>query len=102
LTGKKDGQSILKIGMLCPKGERRVRASLTPTKEMKEDEMAKWKLLLGSRKFWAAFVGLLFMVIQNFDPNFNVPETETVAFVSMLAAYILGVALEDGLSRRGA
>lgn len=59
--------------------------------------MEKWKLLLGSRKFWAAFVGLLFLVIRNFDPGFDVPESETVAFVSILAAYILGVALEDGL-----
>ena len=64
--------------------------------------MAKWKLLLSSRKFWAAFVGILFLVVRNFDPTFDVPETETVAFVSVLAAYILGVALEDGLSRRGA
>lgn len=63
--------------------------------------MTKWKLLLGSRKFWAAFVGLLFLVIRSIDPAFDVPETETVAFVSVLAAYILGVALEDGLSRRG-
>jgi len=46
-------------------------------------------------------VGLLFLVIRNFDPTFDVPETETVAFVSVLASYILGVALEDGLSRRG-
>jgi len=59
--------------------------------------MEKWKLLLGSRKFWAAFVGLLFLVIRNFDPGFDVPENETVAFVSILAAYILGVALEDGM-----
>ena len=59
--------------------------------------MEKCKLLLGSRKFWAAFVGLLFLVIQNFDPAFNVPEEETVAFVSVLAAYILGTALEDGM-----
>jgi uncharacterized membrane protein len=63
--------------------------------------MSKWKLLLGSRKFWAAVVGLLFLVIKNFDSGFNVPETETVAFVSVLAAYILGVALEDGLRADG-
>jgi uncharacterized membrane protein len=66
-----------------------------------EEGMSKWKLLLGSRKFWAAFVGLLFLVIRNFDSGFDVPESETVAFVSVLAAYILGVALEDGLSKRG-
>jgi hypothetical protein len=66
----------------------------------KERKMAKWKVLLGSRKFWAAFVGLAFLVIRNFDASFNVPETETVGFVSILAAYILGVALEDGLTKR--
>jgi len=59
--------------------------------------MEKWKMLVGSRKFWAAVVGLLFLVIKNFDPAFDVPENETIAFVSVLAAYILGVALEDGL-----
>jgi len=68
-----------------------------PVHGKKEERMEKWKLLLGSRKFWAAFVGLLFLVIRNFDPGFDVPESETVAFVSILAAYILGVALEDGL-----
>jgi len=70
-------------------------------KDEKEEGMSKWKLLLGSRKFWAALVGLLFLVIRNFDPGFDVPESETVAFVSILAAYILGVAREDGLSNRG-
>ncbi|MDO9084823.1 MAG: hypothetical protein Q7U53_01340 [Anaerolineaceae bacterium] len=59
--------------------------------------MEKWKLLLGSRKFWAAMVGLVFLVIRNFDPTFAVPENETIAFVSVLAAYILGVAVEDGM-----
>ena len=63
--------------------------------------MEKWKLLLGSREFWAAVVGLAFLVIRNFDPTFAVPETETIAFVSVLAAYILGVALEDGLKGNG-
>lgn len=58
----------------------------------------KWKLLLGSRKFWAAVIGLVFLMVRNFDPNFNVPEDETIAFISILAAYILGVALEDGIS----
>ncbi len=61
--------------------------------------MEKIKLLLTSRKFWAAFVGLLFLVVKNFDPTFDIPEGETVAFVSMLAAYILGVAVEDGLRK---
>ena len=63
--------------------------------------MEKWKLLLGSRKFWAAVIGLAFLVIRHFDPTFEVPENETIAFVSVLAAYILGVAVEDGLKANG-
>lgn len=59
----------------------------------------KWKQLLGSRKFWAAVIGLVFLTIRNFDPTFQVPEEETIAFISLLAAYILGVALEDGISK---
>ncbi len=59
----------------------------------------KWKQLLGSRKFWAAVIGLVFLTIRNFDPSFQVPEEETIAFISLLAAYILGVALEDGFSK---
>jgi len=59
--------------------------------------MQKWKLLLGSRKFWAAVLGLAFLVIRDFDPAFEVPENEAIAVVSVLAAYILGVAVEDGL-----
>lgn len=58
----------------------------------------KWKMLLSSRKFWAALVGLIFLTVRNFDPEFQIPEEETIAFVSILAAYILGVALEDGIS----
>lgn len=60
---------------------------------------SKWKILIASRKFWAALVGLLFLILRHFDPNFVVPEEETIAFISVLAAYILGTALEDGLSR---
>ena len=60
----------------------------------------KWKSLFTSRKFCAALVGLLFLTIRHFDPNFVVPEEETIAFISVLAAYILGTALEDGLSKK--
>jgi hypothetical protein len=42
-------------------------------------------------------IGLAFLVIRHFAPPFEVPENETIAVVSVLAAYILGVAVEDGL-----
>jgi len=61
--------------------------------------MNKWKLLLASRKFWAAVIGTLFLIIRHFDPSFEVPENEAVVFVSLLAAYILGVAVEDGFRK---
>jgi hypothetical protein len=62
--------------------------------------MSKLKQLLASRKFWAALVGLTLVVIKAFDPEFPLAEDQLVGIVSVLAAYILGTALEDGLSQR--
>jgi len=59
--------------------------------------MAKWKLLLGSRKFWAAVVGLVLLVVKHFEPDFPLEAEETANLVYLLMAYILGTALEDGL-----
>jgi hypothetical protein len=62
--------------------------------------MEKIKLLLGSRKFWAALVGLTLMVLKAYQPNFPL-ETEPLAgILAVLAAYILGTALEDGLTHQ--
>ena len=62
--------------------------------------MDKLKLLLGSRKFWAAVVGLLLMIIKLFAPDFPLSEEQVLPIVLILASYILGTALEDGLSRQ--
>ena len=59
--------------------------------------MSKWKLLLGSRKFWAAVVGLVLLVVKNFEPDFPLEAEPVANMVYLLMAYILGVALEDGL-----
>ena len=59
--------------------------------------MDKFKLLLGSRKFWAAVMGLAVVVIKAFRPDFPLTETQMTELVYVLVAYILGVALEDGL-----
>jgi hypothetical protein len=59
--------------------------------------MEKFKLLLGSRKFWAALVGLTFVILGYFVPDFPLPEEQVVNLVYIIVAYILGTAVEDGL-----
>jgi hypothetical protein len=59
----------------------------------------KFKLLLGSRKFWAAVFGLVIVVVKGFYPDFPLEAESITAVVAVLVAYILGVSLEDGLSR---
>ena len=59
---------------------------------------SKWKLLLASRKFWAALIGLVFVGLQTWQPDFPLQAEQVTNLVAVLAAYILGVALEDGLS----
>jgi len=61
--------------------------------------MQKLKLLLGSRKFWAAFFGLALVIAKTFKPDFPLQEEQLTAVVYVLVAYILGTGIEDGLSR---
>ena len=61
--------------------------------------MDKFKMLLGSRKFWAAFIGLAMVIVGHFVPDFPIPEEQIQALVWVIVSYILGTALEDGLSR---
>lgn len=55
---------------------------------------SKWKTLLTSRKFWAALVGLGFVVAQGFDASFPLDEAQVSNLMYVLVAYILGVAIE--------
>lgn len=57
--------------------------------------MDKLKMLVKSRKFWAAIVGLGLIVTKAFDPNFPISEAEITNLVYVLVAYILGTGLED-------
>ena len=59
--------------------------------------MNKWKMLLVSRKFWAAVVGLTVLLIKNWLPDFPIDAEVLSNMIAVIAAYILGVALEDGL-----
>lgn len=59
--------------------------------------MEKFKLLLKSRKFWAAVVGLVLIVLKAFLPDLALDEDAIMKIVLVLVAYITGTALEDGL-----
>lgn len=56
--------------------------------------------ILRSRKFWAAVVGLIYSFIYWIWPDFPIPEESVVGVVATVISYILGVALEDGLSKQ--
>ncbi len=62
--------------------------------------MSKFKQLLASRKFWAALVGLILIVVKAYAPNFPLQEEELTRVITLLVAYILGTAVEDGLGTR--
>ncbi len=59
------------------------------------DGTQKLKLLLGSRKFWAAVIGLILVIVKAYRPDFPLSEEQLTGIVGVLAAYILGVAIED-------
>jgi hypothetical protein len=63
--------------------------------------MEKFKQLLGSRKFWAALIGLVLVVVKAWRPDFPLAEEQLTSVVYVLVAYILGTGIEDGLSRAG-
>lgn len=62
--------------------------------------MSKLKLLLASRKFWAALIGLAVVVVRAYAPNFPLQEDQITQFVYLIVAYILGTAIEDGFGTR--
>jgi hypothetical protein len=61
--------------------------------------MQKLKLLLASRKFWAALIGLFLIILKAWKPDFPLAEEELTNIVYVLVAYIMGTGIEDGLSR---
>lgn len=57
--------------------------------------------LLKSRKFWAAIVGVVYSMIYLVWPDFPIPEESVIGVVGTVVSYILGVAIEDGLAKKG-
>jgi len=60
----------------------------------------KLKYLLGSRKFWAAVIGLAFVFVKAFVPDFPIAEDQVLNIVLLLVAYITGTAIEDSGAMR--
>jgi hypothetical protein len=76
------------------------KVEMPPSEELQEEggekDPGKLLLLIKSRKFWAALVGLLIIIAQGIDADFPLETEATTQIVYMLVAYILGTAIEDG------
>lgn len=58
--------------------------------------MDKFKVLVASRKFWAAAVGLLLVCVKAYRPDFPLSEEAITNVIYVLVAYIVGTAIESG------
>jgi hypothetical protein len=74
---------------------RRLSLEATTTKE--PTMPAKLRYLLTSRKFWAAAASLIILIAGE---RAGIGGEDLALAIATLAAYIIGTALEDGLSRR--
>ena len=61
------------------------------------EKLSKSKLLglFRSRKFWAALIGMVFIFLEEFVPDFPLTIEQVTNMVYMLVAYIIGVAIDD-------
>lgn len=59
--------------------------------------MEKLKALVKSRKFWAAVGGVVAVTAKSLDPNFPLDESELTGLIVVLAAYIIGTGMDQGL-----
>jgi uncharacterized membrane protein len=51
--------------------------------------------LFKSRKFWAAIIGVVLMIVQSIFPDFPLNAEQTTEVVYLLVAFIIGTAIES-------
>ncbi|MBU2177490.1 MAG: hypothetical protein KJ556_20550 [Gammaproteobacteria bacterium] len=54
------------------------------------------KALLQDKKFWAALVGLVMVVVSAVNPEFKLDEAALVAAIVMFISYVLSVGIDPG------
>lgn len=54
------------------------------------------KDLLQSRKFWAAIIALVVIIISAFLPSFGLDADQAAGYAIIIVAYIIGVAVDPG------
>ena len=55
-----------------------------------------WRDLLSSRKFWAAAVGIVTIILSGFQKILVIPTEEIIGFAIVMGGYIAGVAFDPG------
>jgi len=55
----------------------------------------KFAQLMTSRKFWAAFLGIGFVFVQIYAPDFPIDESLALTLIGLVVAYITGSGLQD-------
>lgn len=60
---------------------------------------SKFLAVFKSRKFWAAFIGTIFVVLNELSPDFPLNAEQVTDVIYLLIAYILGTAIEDAGAR---
>lgn len=63
--------------------------------------MTKLKQVLSSRKFWAAIAGASLIFIKAYYPQFPLSGDDMTKILALLGSFIVGTAIEDGLSSKG-
>jgi hypothetical protein len=64
--------------------------------------MDKLSALFRSRKFYAALVGFVLVIVRAYVPDLPFTDEQLLAVVLIVVSYIVGTGIEDsGLLRRG-
>jgi hypothetical protein len=66
-----------------------------PPPSVVPDPLNKFELLLKSRKFWAALVGLALVITKGYRPDFPIQDDQLTGLVVIIVGYILGTSIED-------